>query len=211
MMVKLSGTARAMAGVVALVIGLGLAVQFEASLSLVGAWPQTLWVMLRYFTIIANLLAAIVLAGAALGRPDIASPARLGGVAVAMMLVGIVYALLLRGMLELSGGAKLADDLLHVVTPILVPLFWLLFAPKGRLRRIDPLWWTLLPVLYFAYALTRAAWEGVYAYPFMNVASLGWLSVALTALVMAAGFVATGFVMLWLDRRLSRRAKARPI
>jgi hypothetical protein len=208
MMVDLSGTARAMAGMVALVIGFGLAVQFNASLSRVGAWPETLWIMLRFFTVIANLLAAIVLAGAALGLPGFASPARLGGVAVAMMLVGIVYALLLRGMLELSGGDKLADDLLHVVAPVLVPLFWLFFVPKGGLRRADPLWWTLLPVVYFAYALTRGAWDGNYPYPFMNVATLGWRPVALTALVMAAGFIATGFAMLWLDRRLSRRPAA---
>jgi hypothetical protein len=205
MMVNLSGTARAMAGVVALVIGLGLVVQFNASLSRVGAWPETLWIMLRYFTVIANLLTAIVLAGAALGRSGFASPARLGGVTVAMMLVGIVYALLLRGMLELSGGDKLADQLLHVVAPILVPLFWLLFAPKGGLRRADPLWWTLLPAVYFAYAFARAAWEGVYAYPFMNIGRLGWHPVVVTALVMAAGFIAAGFALLWLDRRLSRR------
>jgi hypothetical protein len=36
------------------------------------------------------------------------------------MLVGIVYWLLLRGLLELSGGALMADALLHTVVPILV-------------------------------------------------------------------------------------------
>jgi hypothetical protein len=208
-MSKLSGTTRVAAGVVALVAWLGLAVQFRASLALVGTVPETLWVMLRFFTVIANLLAAITFTGVALGRPGFAAPARLGGITVTMLLVGVVYHLLLRGMLELSGGAKLADLLMHTATPLLVPTYWLVFAPKGGLDRRDPLLWALLPLGYFIYALVRGAIEGVYAYPFMNVTELGWPQTLATALVMALGFMAAGFVMLWLDRIFSR-AETKP-
>lgn len=204
-MAGLSAIARIAAGLVALVAWFGLAVQFNASLAQVGAVPDTIWVMLRYFTVIANLLAALVLAAAVIGGYRLTSPSLLGGVTIAMVLVGIVYALLLRGMIELSGGAKLADDLLHVVTPILVPLFWLLLAPKGGLRSGDPWRWTLLPVGYFAYALARGALEGRYAYPFLDGPKVGWLQVATTATVMALCFVLAGFALLWLDRALARR------
>jgi hypothetical protein len=205
----LSGTARFAAGVVALVAWFGLAAQFRASLGLVGAVPETLWVMLRYFTVIANTLAAIIFTGVASGRSGFAAPPRLGGMTVTMLLVGVVYHLLLRGMLELSGGAKLADILMHTATPLLVPAYWLVFAPKGGLSRRDPLLWAVLPLVYFVYALARGAIEGVYAYPFMNVTELGWPQTLATALLMALGFMAAGFVMLWLDRMLSR-AETKP-
>jgi len=203
-MSRLSSPARLAAGAVALVAWVGLAVQFRASLAQFDSVPETLWVMLRYFTVIANGLSAILLSAVALGLTGFVSPARLGGVAIAMLLVGVVYGLLLRGMLELSGGAKLADTLMHLVTPVLVPAFWLLFVPKGGLNRRDPVLWAVLPLVYFVYALGRGAIEGVYAYPFMNVTRLGWPQTLTNALLMALGFLAAGFVMLWLDRMLAR-------
>lgn len=200
---RLSGTARAAAGLVAAIAWLGLAVQFRASLANLGSVPDTIWIMLRYFTVIANLLAAILLSAVASGWRGSASPKLLGGMSIAMLLVGIVYGLLLRGMLELSGGAKLADTLLHIVTPVLVPVYWLAFVPKGELGSRDPLLWALLPLAYFVYALVRGAAEGVYAYPFMNLAQLGWTQTLTNALLMALGFIVAGFAMFWLDRRLS--------
>jgi hypothetical protein len=203
-----SGLARAAAGAIALVVWTGLAVQFAASVELVGSTAAALWIMFRYFTIIANLLAALALTGVALGRPQPEAPRLLGGVALAMLLVGIVYGLLLRGLLELSGGAKLADLLLHSVTPILVPLFWLTFVRKGGLSRRDPWLWSLLPVAYFIYALARGAIEGVYAYPFLDVAKIGWLQTAAIALLMALGFLAGGFALVGVDGWSARRTRA---
>lgn len=200
----ISGGARLAAGVIALVAWAGLAAQFQASFARLGSVPETAWVMLRYFTVIANGLTATMFSALALGRHGFATPFRLGGVTVAMLLVGIVYHLLLRDMIELSGGDRLADTLMHSVSPVLVPVYWLIFAEKGGLARRDPLRWALLPLIYFIYALARGAIEGAYAYPFMNVAALGWTQTLITALLMALGFIAAGFVMLWLDRMLSR-------
>ncbi|WP_158815054.1 Pr6Pr family membrane protein [Methylocapsa sp. S129] len=203
-----SATARIVAGIIALILWIGMALQFSASFERLGSVAETLWIMFRYFTIIANFLAALVLTGAALGRRQFGSPALLGGATLAMLLVGIVSGLLLRGLVvELSGGAKLADLLLHKVTTVLVPLFWLIFAPKGGLTRRDPWLWLLLPVAYFGYALTRGAVEGVYAYPFMDVARIGWLQMATNALPMALGFVAGGFALVGLDHWLARRTR----
>jgi len=199
-----SGGRRAAAGLVALVGWVGMAVQLDASIGLAGSVSGAIWTMLLFFTIIANLLAAIVLTGIALGRRTFAAPVLIGGVVIAMLLVGVVYALLLRGLLELSGGAALADLLLHSVTPVLVPLYWLLLVPKGGMTWRDPFVWAGLPVLYFVYALARGAIEGRYPYPFMNVAQIGWGATLANALAMAAGFLATGFVLVWLDGRLAR-------
>lgn len=200
----ISRNGRIAAILIALVTWVGLAVQFRASFANNGSLPDTIWIMLRYFTIIANLLAAAAFTAIATGRGRWVTPARLGGITLAMVLVGIVYALLLNGLLELSGGAALADLLLHKVTTILVPLYWLAFAPRGGLTRRDPLSWALLPLAYFIYALVRGRFEGVYAYPFLNVDKLGWAQTLTTGVVMALCFLLAGQAMVWLDRRLKR-------
>jgi hypothetical protein len=200
---RLSTTGRLATALVALTAWVGLAVQLDASAGLTGSVPAALWAMLRFFTVIANLLVALSFTGLALGLRRAGALFLLGGVTLAILLVGIVYGLLLNGLLDLSGGARLADTLLHKVTPILVPFWWLVFAPKGGLRPRDPLLWALLPLAYFAYALARAAADGLYPYPFMNVARLGWGQTLLNALLMAAGFLAAGALLLWLDGRMA--------
>ncbi len=202
-MTSLSVAARLTAAFVALVAWCGLAIQWQASSALTGDGAAALWAMLRFFTILTNLLVALVFTTAAAGAAWAARPFVLGGTTLAIILVGIVYFLLLRGLLELSAGALAADWLLHKATPALVPLWWLAFAPKGRLRWRDPFLWSLLPLVYFGYALARAAADGRYPYPFMDVARLGWGQTLLNALAIAAGFLAGGLLFVRLDRRLA--------
>jgi len=134
-----SGTARAAAGIIALIAWAGLAVQFDASAEQSGSAAEAIWIMLRFFTVTSNLLAAVALTGIAFGHPAFRSQSLLALMALSMLFVGVTYALLLRGLLELSGGAATANVILHYIMPILTPLFWLLFAPKGALRWRDPL------------------------------------------------------------------------
>jgi len=197
-----SALARLAALAIALVAWLGLATQLQASTALAGALGDAIWAMLRYFTVLTNLLVATTFTALALGRR--VTPFALGGATLAILLVGIVFALLLNGLVELSGGARLADFLLHRATPLLVPLYWLAFAPKGGIRRYDPLLWALYPLSYFVYALARGAAEGRYAYPFMDVGRLGWPQTGLHALILAAGFLVAGFALRWLDGRMKR-------
>lgn len=193
----MAGGRPAAAGIAA-VGWVGLSIQLYASTAQVGSVAAAIWTMLRYFTVIANLLAAVVLTGIAIGAGWAHRPIVLGGVTLAMLLVGIVYAALLSGLLSLSGGAALADVLLHRATPVLVPLYWLGWRRRG-VRVRDPLIWALLPVGYFAYALARASFDGVCPYPFMNVARIGWGGVLAYAAAMAAGFLIVGYAMRWLD------------
>lgn len=197
--------ARVMAGVIVLVVVVGMAAQFEASLALTGSAGGAALAMLRYFTILANLLLAVVYAGVASGRRAFTTPTLLGGATLAILLVGVIYGLLLRDLIALSGGAKLADLLLHHATPILAPIFWLAYAPKGGLTLRDPPIWAIFPLAYFAYALARGAVEGLYAYPFMDVSRIGWAQTGINAAAIAIGFVLCGYVVVWLDGRLARR------
>lgn len=199
-------TARIAALAVAMVAWTGLGVQFVATFhgTANGDVVRTLWALLRFFTIWANIVVAVVMSGMALGQRWAQSPVLLGGTTLSILLVGIVYGLLLRGLLELSGGDLLADTLLHKITPILLPLWWLAFAPKGRLDWVAPWIWTLFPLAYLPYALVRGLVEGKYAYPFINVTKLGWSGVAVNAALIALGFIVAGYAVVWVDRRLAR-------
>ena len=200
---SLARMARAAAAFIALVAWIGLAVQFRATLASGYSAAETAWILVRFFTVLTNLAVAVTMTLLALGKR--LSPGWLGGVTLAILLVGVVYMTLLRGLLDLSGGALLADTLLHKVTPLLVPAWWLLFAAKGRLQWRDPALWALFPLAYFPYALVRGAVEGKYAYPFIDVAALGWPAVALNAALIAAGFLVAGLALVALDRALARR------
>ena len=160
--------AKAAAALVALICCLGLAVQFSATYGRQHDVAATLWVLARFFTIITNLLVALAMTGVAIGRR--VSPPVLGGLTLAILLVGIVYMTLLRGLHDLSGPALVADTLLHKVSPVAMPLWWLLFAPRAKLRWSAPLWWSFYPLVYFAYALLRGQLDGHYPYPFVDVA-----------------------------------------
>ena len=187
------------AALVAIICWAGLAVQFSATYGNQHDVAATVWILLRFFTVITNLLVALTFTTLALGRR--VPPFWLGGVTLAIVLVGVVYMSLLRGLLELSGGALLADTILHKVVPVLVPLYWLAFAARGGLRRRDPWLWALYPLAYFGYAIARGLAGDKYPYPFMDVGQLGWPQSLANAALIAAGFVVAGYVLLWLDRR----------
>lgn len=163
-----------------------------------------------FFTVLSNTLVATVLSYAAFGRESPARrwflrPAVSAGVLVSIVLVALAYSLLLRNLWHPQGWQRLADELLHDVMPMVFALYWCLAVPKGHLR----LWhlgaWTLYPLLYFLFILWRGHEIGVYPYPFVDVASLGYAQVMLNASGVLAGFWAIGLAVLGVDRLWSRR------
>ena len=97
----------------------------------------------------------------------------------------------------------LADILLHRVTPLLVPLYWYFFLPRGLLRWIDPCLWSIYPLAYLVYALLSGHATGQYPYPFLNVGQLGATRVAWNAGIIAVAYLCAGFGLVYMDRRRS--------
>ena len=187
----------AAAAIVALICWAGLAIQFSATYSSQHDVVVTLWILIRFFTVLTNLALAVIMTWVAIGRR--VSAFLLGGITLAILLVGVVYMTLLRGLLELSGGALLADTLLHKVSPVAMALWWLLFAPRAKLKKGDPVWWAAYPLAYFAYALVRGHYEGKYPYPFMDVGKLGVVQTAINAGGIAMAFIIAGVLLVWID------------
>ena len=187
----------AAAAIVALICWAGLAIQFSATYANQHDVVTTLWILVRFFTVLTNLALAFIMTWVAIGRRI--SPFLLGGITLAILLVGVVYMTLLRGLIELSGGALLADTLLHKVSPVAMALWWLFFAPRAKLKKSDPIWWAAYPLAYFVYALVRGHYEGKYPYPFMDLGKLGPVQTAINAGGIAMAFILAGFVLVWID------------
>jgi hypothetical protein len=169
----------------------------------------TLWIVLAFFTITTNLLVAAVFTGIAANRRALCSGWVVAGTMLSILLVGVIYVLLLHGMTELSGGSAVANALLHFVTPIVVPLFWIFFVDKGELTWRHPLLWAIYPLAYLAYSLTRGAATGKYPYPFIDVLLLGWKQTALNCVWIALAFMLSSFATVWIDHHLGPKPPAR--
>jgi hypothetical protein len=198
---KAAGTFAALIALTALT---GLVLQFIALLT-AHSPLGVLLVMSRFFTITTNLAIALIFSGIAIGGPRFTHPRLLAGLTLSILLVGVVYALLLQGVMISKGLGIPANVLMHKVTPLLVPLYWLGFVRKGDVRRDDPVWWATYPFAYLLYALARGLGGDKYAYPFIDPTQHGWYSVALYVMVIAAGFLVAGYGLFWLDGRLAAR------
>jgi hypothetical protein len=200
----LSPSGRTLAGVIAL-IGFGaIALRFAILFGRTGSAGAAIWAMLRFYTVIGNALAAAVFAAIALGSRRAFSPLMTGGVTLNMALIGIVYAILLRGLQKMTGLSLVTDFLMHDVQPLLVAGFWLVFARKSGLRWRDPWLWAVPPCLYFLYAMVRGQYEDRYPYPFINVDKLGWPQTLVNAAAITFAFVVAGWLLVWLGRRVAK-------
>lgn len=158
-----------------------------------------------FFTVLSNTLVATVLTHAAFGRESRArrwflSPAVSSCIATSIVLVALAYSVLLRHLWHPEGWQWLADELLHDVMPLVFAVYWWCEVPKGQLRVWHLAAWALYPAGYFAMVLLRGHEIGVYPYPFVDVAQLGYGQAMLNALGVLAGFWGIGLVLLGVDR-----------
>ena len=104
----------------------------------------------------------------------------------------------------------LSNLTVHLYTPMLMLLDWLLFDRKGSLRRRYPFQWALVPVAYYAFTLVASALgarymgDARYPYFFIDPDVIGWGHVALNVVLVALGFIAMGYLLLGLDGLLRR-------
>lgn len=177
----------------------GLALQFLDSLQLTGGKPfAALWMMFLYFTIWTNALIAVAFTAVAAGYA--VAPWMLGGILLSIVLVGVIYALLLRDLpIGTLRTSALANTLVHRVTPVLVTVFWIAFVPKGHLQWRDATIWAAYPIVYLGYILLRGHVTRRYPYPFLHVEEIGWVATLRNAAGIAAFFIAASLVFIGID------------
>lgn len=167
-----------------------------------------------YFTILGNLLAALV-ASAALAGPGGAvrdwlhRPGVRGAAALYLLATALVYAVLLAPLWHPQGWERWSDRGLHIAVPALYVLWWLGFTP-APLAWSAALRWLLFPLAYFGWVLLRGAWLGEYPYPFVDVAALGYGSVLLNAAALVGLFLALGLALVAAARWRSTPSRSPP-
>lgn len=157
--------------------------------------------LLRYFTILTNLLVGGLMLAVALGWHPTADWRATAFVSIT--LVGAVFHVLLVTETPLQGAEWWTDFGYHTVVPIAYALWWLAWGSVGvRLNRL-PLW-LLWPLVYCAYALLRGQIDGRYPYFFLNINQLGVVAVLGWIAVMIAAVSATGVAGVAAARLLGR-------
>jgi hypothetical protein len=199
------------AAVAALALGLQLVLVIDGGRVLEETHPPTMTLRLvrlvAYFTIQSNLLVLLstlfLARDAAYDGPRwrvLRSAAVLG-----ITVTGLVHWFLLRPLLHLHGADHVADQLLHLVVPILAIVGWLVCGPRPRMSWPSSLRATAWPLGWLAVILVEGGATGWYPYPFLDHRQHGWDHVA----VVCAGILLLWFGLLWVEHAYERRVRPR--
>ncbi|CAH0183569.1 Pr6Pr family membrane protein [Microbacterium foliorum] len=185
---------------------------------------------LLFYTMVSNLLCLVWVAllvvrtardlrRAGTSGTSTPSPRASGAVMMAITVTMLIYLVVLVPARFADGDSdifSLTDNLIHIITPLLVIVDWLIFVPKGEFRWIDPLLWTLIPYAYLVWAFAYGALGGEftpgqkYPYPFMDVDVLGVGGVTQWIVALTLALIVVGLVFVVIDRTLAALARRIP-
>lgn len=164
--------------------------------------------MLMYYTVLSNLLVsvfAVYMVYAMTKGTDLQTSKFLrikAAVTMSIMITCVVYHFML---------APLVDDfwrvenlLCHYIVPLYFLLDTLLVDRQRQYMWFDPIWWTILPVLYMVFGLVNGffikipipdAKDSPFAYFFLNVPKYGWSYVLTYAGTIFVAYLICGFML----------------
>ena len=167
--------------------------------------PEAIIRFFSFFTILTNILVAVFFTlESFFDQPKIKGWRSFAGataVLIYILVVGIVYNLVLRQLWAPTGWQRVADEMLHVVTPLLMLCYWLFFTRRQSLSWSNLWYWLLYPAIYLVFILLRGAPSGFYPYPFMDVTQLGLNKVLMNAGIVLLLFVCLGIVFVGISRK----------
>lgn len=142
-----------------------------------------------YFTILSNVLAAIVLMVGAVVDPRSARWQLFrGATTLYMVITGIIYAVLLANV-DVQLTDKWINDTLHRYVPLVILLDWLICPPRVRISDKQSVTWLWFPLVYGVYTLIRGPFVDFYPYPFIDPRQQGYAQMAIGLVVLLLAFV----------------------
>lgn len=164
--------------------------------------------ILMYYTVQSNLLVsafAVYMVYAMYKGLDLQTAKFLrikAAVTMSIMITCVVYHLMLAPLAE--DFWRVENMLCHYIVPIYFLLDTLLVDRQQQYKWFDPIWWTLLPVLYMIFGLVNGffikipipdAKDSPFAYFFLNVPKYGWPYVLTYAGTIFVAYLVFGFVL----------------
>ena len=171
-----------------------------------------------YFTIISNLavfifyfVALILYLTKKLKREDLYHIIK-GMITIDITLTLVVYNLFLND-IELYQNHSVACAFVHLITPILVILDYIIFGEKGKLKTNYPVYWCLSIVVYGIFCYIYGLLGGKFLdgstcpYYYMDVNKFGIIGVTIFSITIFTSVLAYGYFVLYLDTRFSKSDK----
>lgn len=212
---KANRTQQLIAAVFAIITWIGVATQYITGYPGYMAKGRSvggfLLEMSSYFTVQNNFLVACCFTAAAIGAAGntfFKRPGVLTACAVNISIVALVYNLVLRGAYHPVGWARISDELVHVVLPLLFIVYWLVAVPKRSLTWVSGIAWLIYPVGYLVYILVRGAVSSIYPYFFLDAGKFGYPKVALNIAVLLVVFLVIDMLFIAIAKIFGRYFRA---
>lgn len=164
--------------------------------------------MLMYYTVLSNLLVSVFsvyMVYAMYKGLDLQSANFLrlkAAVTMSIMITCVVYHFMLAPLAE--DFWRVENLLCHYIVPLYFLLDTLLVDRQRQYKWFDPIWWTILPVLYMVFGLVNGlfikipipdAKDSPFAYFFLNVPKYGWPYVLTYAGTIFVAYLMCGFIL----------------
>jgi hypothetical protein len=170
---------------------------------------------ISYFTIASNITVTVITLMLLL-RPDLFTRQdRIGNRWRALRLdsllmisiTGIVFNVLLRSDGKV-GWDLISDTLQHVVSPIVTVVVFLIVGPRGMIDLKTIARAMVVPIVWAVAALLRGQVIGAYPYFFLDVATVGWVSVITFILAIMVFAIVIALIFMAYDKVASKRQSA---
>lgn len=159
-----------------------------------------------YFTIQSNIIVALVATSWLFNKNLFGRFQRLfelGGLINITITFFVVYFVLSK-LQVLEGINLIADNFVHVYTPIVYVLVWLVFRAKKKYSFKTMLKWLVYPIGYFVYSIIRGAIVGWYPYPFINASVLSVGELLMNVVLLTLAFVFVGSIFVFISNKMSK-------
>ena len=197
---------RIFAAIAALTGWIDLVIQFVLLIeNRVTSVPEAILRYFTFFTILTNILAAATYTSVWLS-PTIGwlkrfiTPSWISAVTVYMLVVGIIYNSVLRNLRPLQGIEYFVDEFLHVILPLSILLFWILFVLKSQLKWKMALTWLSYPFGYILFVMLVGSLTGFYPYPFADAGKLGYPKALTNGFWVLIGFLVLSFLLIGIGK-----------
>ncbi|MGT2836278.1 Pr6Pr family membrane protein [Streptococcus macacae] len=139
-----------------------------------------------------------------------------GGITMAIMITFLVYHFLLAPRVKAHDYYTLRNFLVHYIVPLSLMVDTLILDRQRIYRWFDPITWTSLPLIYFAFALFNGLvlkWtipgsaDNPFPYFFININKYGVGYVAVNTIGIAIAYLAVGYLFLFIKRYVGPHIK----